>query len=164
MGACLSSPQRLTRLETRALVTFPEQGTQVIEGVHHEDLRAPAPEQEREVGKQQADGKLQFHRLITQRVCDFQVPVVVSSWSITGDMICSVGCPGRQCASPVSTAFRLRLLRAPHGAEQGERDPQAGGRSGTRLGPQAVSNTTLPCAYFVPLTQSPRRSSLSLFL
>lgn len=47
--------------------------------------QAPAPKSQKgEVGKQQADRKLQFHHLITQHVCDFQVPIFVSSRSITG--------------------------------------------------------------------------------
>ena len=78
-------------------------------GVYSGDLQSSNPEKQKwKVGKQQADGKLQFHHLITQHVCDFQVPIFVSSRSITGHKwFPKWAAQGSSCVNPFSTAFPL---------------------------------------------------------
>lgn len=84
--------------------------TPAEEWVHRGDAPSLSPEKQKwEVRKQQADRKLQFHHLITQHVCDFQVPIFVSSRSITGHKWFPKWAAQEDgCANPFSTATRLQ--------------------------------------------------------
>lgn len=143
-------------------------------GVYSGDLQSSNPEKQKwEVRKQQADGKLQFHHLITQHVCDFQVPIFVSSRSITGHKwFPKWAAQGSGCVNPFSTAFPLPDCSEHSEPKRMGRDPPqpswgwgVGGVKRNPPGtPDGVSIPVLLCILRVTLAQSPHLSERCPYL
>lgn len=113
--------------------------------------QTPAPKQKQEVGKQRADRKLQFHHLITQHVCNIQVPIFESSWSFRDHKwFPKWAAQGGGCANLFSRAFVFLGWSEHVEPEGGGGDPQVGKKKWNQPGvPDGVSTPALLCTYFV---------------
>lgn len=136
-GELGSPPRSGSPSWTPGLLPFsPEQGSQVAQA-HPGKGGGCLVGTRRDVGKQQANGKRQFHHPITQQVCDSQVPLFVSSRSMTGHQKFPKW-------AALEVVVHILFPQASHsGAAQsswspseGEGDPRWGKRHGTSQRPQ----------------------------